>query len=132
MDDATFIAQLDAQIIETPSWAFGNTGTRFKTFASPGAARSVWEKIEDAGEVHRMTGIASRVALHIPWDKVDNALALGRFAADRGIAIGAINPNLFQDEDYRLGSLTHPDTRIRDKALAHLHDCVAIMHQTGA
>ncbi|SIQ36928.1 MULTISPECIES: L-rhamnose isomerase [Acidiphilium] len=132
MDDAIFIARLDAQIIETPSWAFGNTGTRFKTFAAPGAARSVWEKIEDAAEVHRMTGIAPRVALHIPWDKVDDAATLGRFAAECGIAIGAINPNLFQDEDYRLGSLTHPDARIRDKALAHLHDCVAIMQQTGA
>jgi L-rhamnose isomerase/sugar isomerase len=132
MDQSTLFTHLDAQTIETPSWAFGNTGTRFKTFAAPGAARSVWEKIEDAAEVHRMTGIAPRVALHIPWDRVDDPSTLARFAAERGIGIGAINPNLFQDDDYRLGSLTHPDMRIREKASAHLHDCIDIMHATGA
>lgn len=132
MDEAGLMRRLDAQEIETPSWAFGNTGTRFKSFARPGAARSVWDKIEDAAEVHRMTGIAPRVALHIPWDRVDAAGELARFAAARGIGIGAINPNLFQDDDYRLGSLAHPDARVRDKAAAHLDECVAIMAATGA
>ena len=132
MDQDAVMARLDAQQIETPSWGFGNTGTRFKTFAQPGAARTVWEKIEDAAEVHRLTGITPRVALHIPWDRVETSADLARFAADRGIGIGAINPNLFQDEEYRLGSLTHPDAGIRDKAHAHLADCVEIMKATGA
>ncbi len=132
MDQDAVMARLDAQAIETPSWAFGNTGSRFKTFPLPGAARSVWEKIEDAAEVHRQTGIAPRVALHIPWDRVDDPAALGRFAASRGIGIGAINPNLFQDDDYRLGSLTHPQAAVRAKAAAHLGECIAIMKATGS
>lgn len=132
MDQDAVMARLDAQAIETPSWAFGNTGSRFKTFPLPGAARTVWEKIEDAAEVHRQTGIAPRVALHIPWDRVDDPAALGRFAASRGIGIGAINPNLFQDDDYRLGSLTHPQAAVRAKAAAHLEECIAIMKATGS
>ncbi len=132
MDQEAVMARLDAQAIETPSWAFGNTGSRFKTFPLPGAARTVWEKIEDAAEVHRQTGIAPRVALHIPWDRVDDPAALGRFAASRGIGIGAINPNLFQDDDYRLGSLTHPQAAVRAKAAAHLEECIAIMKATGS
>lgn len=132
MDEQALMARLDAHEIETPSWAFGNTGSRFKTFAQPGAARSVWEKIEDAAEVHRMTGMAPRIALHIPWDRVDDPSTLARFAADRGIGIGAINPNLFQDDDYRLGSLTHPDAGVRGKAAVHLQECVAIMRATGS
>ena len=132
MDQEAVMARLDAQAIETPSWAFGNTGSRFKTFPLPGAARSVWEKIEDAAEVHRQTGIAPRVALHIPWDRVDDPAALGRFAASRGIGIGATNPNLFQDDDYRLGSLTHPQAAVRAKAAAHLEECIAIMKATGS
>ena len=132
MDQDAVMARLDAQAIETPSWAFGNTGSRFKTFPLLGAARSVWEKIEDAAEVHRQTGIAPRVALHIPWDRVDDPAALGRFAASRGIGIGAINPNLFQDDDYRLGSLAHPHAAVRAKAAAHLKECIAIMKATGS
>jgi L-rhamnose isomerase/sugar isomerase len=130
--DAHMMAALDRQRIETPSWAFGNTGTRFKTFAAPGAACNVWEKIEDAAEVHRLTGIAPAVALHIPWDRADDYAGLRRFAEARGVAIGAINPNLFQDEDYRLGSLANPDARIRAKAAAHLAECIGIMKQTGS
>lgn len=130
--DAAMMAALDRQVIETPSWAFGNTGTRFKTFAAPGAARTVWEKIEDAAEVHRFTGIAPAVALHIPWDSVSDYGELRRFAEQRGIVIGAINPNLFQDEDYRLGSLAHPDARVRDKASAHVAECIDVMRQTGS
>ncbi|HUZ63284.1 MAG TPA: L-rhamnose isomerase [Acetobacteraceae bacterium] len=132
MNQAAVMAALDRQTIETPSWGFGNSGTRFKTFAAPGAARSVREKIEDAAEVHRLTGIAPAVALHIPWDAVEDWPALRRFAEDRGVRIGAINPNVFQDDIYRLGSVTHPDAAVRAKAVAHLLDCVEIMRQTGS
>ena len=130
--DPAIMTALDRQRIETPSWAYGNTGTRFKTFPAPGAARTVWEKIEDAAEVHRLTGIAPAIALHIPWDRADDYGALRRFAETCGIAIGAINPNLFQDEEYRLGSLAHPEARVREKARAHLRECIEIMRQTGS
>ena len=123
---------LSAQAIETPSWGYGDTGTRFKTFAYPGAARTVWEKIEDAALVHQLTGIAPRVALHIPWDKVDDWAELKSFAEGLGVGIGAINPNVFQDEAYKLGSLGHPDVAVQRKALGHLLDCCDVMRETGA
>ncbi|GGJ66825.1 L-rhamnose isomerase [Deinococcus aquiradiocola] len=125
-------AALSRQRIETPSWGYGNSGTRFKTFAAPGAARDVSEKIDDAAEVHRLTGIAPSVALHIPWDEVDDYAALGQYARERGVSIGAINPNVFQDDVYRLGSVTHPDEAVREQAVSHLLDCVEVMRQTGS
>ncbi|MFC5847214.1 L-rhamnose isomerase [Deinococcus petrolearius] len=129
--DALFQA-LDRQRIETPSWGYGNSGTRFKTFAAPGAARDVWEKIEDAAEVHRLTGIAPSVALHIPWDEVEDYAQLRRFAEARGVTLGAINPNVFQDDPYRLGSIAHPDPQVREQAVAHLLGCVEVMRRTGS
>jgi L-rhamnose isomerase/sugar isomerase len=123
---------LKSQKIETPSWGYGNSGTRFKTFAAPGAARTVWEKIDDAAEVHRLTGIAPSVALHIPWDEVGTYADLRAYAEARGVSIGAINPNVFQDEEYRLGSIGNPDPAIRERAVSHLLDCVEILKQTGS
>ena len=123
---------LAAQAIETPSWGYGNSGTRFKTFPWPGAARTAEEKLDDAAMVHKLTGVAPTVALHIPWDKTDDYRALERYAADRGMSLGAINPNVFQDEDYRLGSLGHPDPAVRGRALDHLLECVEIMAETGS
>jgi L-rhamnose isomerase / sugar isomerase len=123
---------LRRQQIELPSWAFGNTGTRFKVFAQPGVPRTPQEKIEDAARVHALTGVAPRVALHIPWDRVDDYAELAAFAAGHGLAIGAINANVFQDDDYMLGSVAHPDPRIRRKAVAHLLECVDIMDATGS
>lgn len=99
---------MSAQTIELPSWAFGNSGTRFKVFGQPGTARNPFEKVSDAATVHRFTGLAPRVSLHIPWDRVEDYAALSAHAADSGVRIGAVNSNLFQDDDYRLGSLTHP------------------------
>lgn len=132
MAKAEIMAALDRQRIETPSWGYGNSGTRFKTFPAPGAARDVWEKIEDAAEVNRLTGIAPAIALHIPWDRVADWGELRRFAAARGLAIGAINPNLFQEDEYRLGSLAHPHEKTRARALDHLLECAAIMCETGS
>ena len=123
---------LVAQRIETPSWGYGNSGTRFKTFAAPGAARTVWEKLDDAAEVQRLTGIAPSVALHIPWDEVEDYAALGNYARERGLEIGAINPNVFQDEGYRLGSVCSPIEAVREQAILHLLDCVEVMKQTGS
>jgi L-rhamnose isomerase/sugar isomerase len=118
--------------IETPSWAFGNTGTRFKVFAQPGVPRTPQEKVDDAAQVHAFTGVAPSVAVHIPWDRVDDYGALAAYAADAGIRIGTVNANVFQDDDYRLGSVTNPDPRVRRKALDHLLECVDIMDATGS
>src|ERR671921_399207 len=118
--------------IEVPSWAYGNSGTRFKVFGSPGTPRTVEEKIADAAKVNEFTGLASLVSLHIPWDLVDDFGALRRHAEDLGIGLGTINSNTFQDDDYKLGGLTHTDQRIRQKAIDHHLACIDVMDQTGS
>ncbi|MEV0825906.1 L-rhamnose isomerase [Nonomuraea rubra] len=125
-------AALRSQRIETPSWAYGNSGTRFKVFAQQGVPRDPYEKLADAAQVHAYTGIAPTVALHIPWDKVEDYADLARHARELGVGIGAINSNVFQDDDYKLGSVTHPDARVRRKATDHLLECVDIMDATGS
>ncbi|MGP4112685.1 L-rhamnose isomerase [Streptomyces sp. 4N509B] len=125
-------AALTTQAIETPSWAYGNSGTRFKVFAQQGVPRTPQEKLEDAAQVHRHTGVAPSVALHIPWDRVDDYAALAAHAEDLGLRLGAINSNVFQDDDYKLGSVCHPDAAVRRKALDHLLECVDIMDATGS
>ncbi|MDG4860379.1 L-rhamnose isomerase [Streptomyces sp. T-3] len=125
-------AALTAQAVETPSWAYGNSGTRFKVFPQPGVPRNPFEKLDDAAQVHAHTGVAPTVALHIPWDRVDDYAALAAYAGERGLRIGAINSNVFQDDDYKLGSVTNPDPAVRRKAVAHLLDCVDIMDATGS
>ncbi|MFM9588560.1 L-rhamnose isomerase [Streptomyces scabiei] len=128
-------AALKTQAVETPSWAYGNSGTRFKVFAQQGVPRDPWEKLDDAGKVHEFTGVAPTVALHIPWDKVegsDGYTALAKHAEERGVRLGAINSNTFQDDDYKLGSVCHPDAAVRRKAVDHLLECVDIMDATGS
>jgi L-rhamnose isomerase/sugar isomerase len=133
MPDLTAVkSALRDQRIELPSWAFGNTGTRFKVFAQPGVPRTPQEKVLDAAQVHQFTGVAPSVAVHIPWDKVDDYAALSRHAAQAGVRIGTVNANVFQDDDYRLGSVANPDPRVRRKALDHLLECVDIMDATGS
>jgi L-rhamnose isomerase/sugar isomerase len=129
---ARALEALASQTIELPSWAFGNSGTRFKVFGQPGVARTPFEKLEDAAQVHAFTGVAPRVSLHIPWDLVDNYDKLAAHAADLGVRIGAINSNLFQDDEYRLGSLTHADAAVRRKAIDHHAQCVEVMKATGS
>ncbi|SEH91388.1 L-rhamnose isomerase / sugar isomerase [Mycolicibacterium rutilum] len=123
---------LDKLQIELPSWAFGNSGTRFKVFGTPGTPRTIEEKIADAATVHRFTGLAPVVALHIPWDRVDDYRALRRHAADHGVRLGTINSNTFQDDDYKFGSLTHTDKAVRQKAIDHHLECIDIMAATGS
>ncbi|MDV7132234.1 L-rhamnose isomerase [Williamsia muralis] len=123
---------LENLAIELPSWAFGNSGTRFKVFGTPGTPRTVEEKIADAAVVNRLTGLAPSVALHIPWDMTDDFSALGRYAADHGVRLGTINSNTFQDDDYKFGSLTHIDKTVRQKAIDHHLRCIEVMNQTGS
>jgi L-rhamnose isomerase/sugar isomerase len=123
---------LDAFTIEVPSWAYGNSGTRFKVFTTAGVPRNPYEKVADAAQVHLVTGRAPRVSLHIPWDRVDDYGALAAHAKELGVGIGAINSNLFQEDDYRLGSLAHPDAGVRDKAVDHHLECIDVMRATGS
>jgi L-rhamnose isomerase/sugar isomerase len=125
-------AVLDRLKIETPSWAYGNSGTRFKVFAQPGVPRDPFEKISDAAQVNKYTGAAPSVALHIPWDKVENYAKLAAHAKELGVVLGTINSNTFQDDEYKLGSVCNPDPKIRDRAVAHLLDCIDIMNITGS
>ncbi|MFE9642958.1 L-rhamnose isomerase [Streptomyces sp. NPDC006365] len=125
-------AALKTQAVETPSWAYGNSGTRFKVFAQAGVPRNPFEKLDDAAQVHAYTGVAPTVALHIPWDKVDGYAELAKYAQDRGVKLGTINSNTFQDDDYKLGSVCHADAAVRRKALDHLLECVDIMDATGS
>ncbi len=124
--------ELDELMFELPSWAFSDAGTRFAVFHEEGAARNVFERIEDAALVHQLTGCCPSVALHIPWDRVENWEELREFAEEKGLRIGAINPNLFQDLDYKYGSLTNPSEKIRKKAIAHVMECVDIAEKTGS
>jgi len=129
VDVAAVKAALKRQQIETPSWGYANSGTRFKAFPWPGAATTTRQKLDDAAMVHKMTGIAPSVAVHIPWDKPEDNdyVAMCQYAEDQGIRIGAVNPNVFQDEAYRLGSLGNPDSGAQEQALDHLLECCEIM-----
>ncbi|MGV1033829.1 MAG: L-rhamnose isomerase [Microbacteriaceae bacterium] len=129
---ADVAAQLAAQAIELPSWAFGNSGTRFKVFGTAGTPRDPFEKIADAAQVNDYTALAPSVALHIPWDKVDDYAGLRQYAEDLGVRLGTINSNTFQDDEYKFGSLTHEDAAVRQRAIDHHFECIDIMHATGS
>ena len=129
---ADAIRVLTRQQIEVPSWAYGNSGTRFKVFAQAGVPRDPFEKIADAAQVHGHTGLAPSVALHIPWDEVDDFTKLREHAESLGVRLGTINSNTFQADIYKLGSLTHSDAVVRRAAIDHHLRCIEIMHDTGS
>ncbi|WP_165068746.1 L-rhamnose isomerase [Marisediminicola senii] len=131
-DFAAITPTLERQAIELPSWAFGNSGTRFRVFTTPGTPRTPQEKIADAAQVNRVTGLAPTVALHIPWDRVDDYAALRAFAIDHGVDLGTINSNTFQDEEYKFGSLASTDPAVRRRAIDHHFDCIDVMNETGS
>lgn len=118
--------------VETPSWGYGDSGTRFKVFQQEGIPRDPFEKLEDAAQVQKHTGISPGVAIHIPWDKVDDYGKLKQHAEQQGVHLGAVNPNLFQDEDYKFGSVTNSNPAIRKKATDHLLECVEIARTVGS
>ena len=127
-----FIATMQQFSIETPSWGYGDSGTRFKVFHWPGAARTLREKLADAAEVNRVTGMCPSVAVHIPWDKEDDWQAVKEYADGLGLRIGAVNPNLFQEDTYRLGSLCHYDRVVRTQAIEHVIECIQIAQEVGS
>jgi L-rhamnose isomerase/sugar isomerase len=130
--EAEALEQLRRLEIETPSWGYGNSGTRFHVYPWPGAARDVNERIADAALVHDLTGCCPTVAIHVPWDRVDDWHELRAYAESRGIGIGAVNPNLFGDDAYRLGSVCNPDPEVRRRALDHCLECIAIAGEVGS
>jgi L-rhamnose isomerase/sugar isomerase len=130
--NATTLTALESQEIELPSWAFGNSGTRFKVFGTPGTPRTPQEKIADAAQVNKFTGLAPRVALHIPWDRVDDYAALRAFANDLDLELGTINSNTFQDDAYKFGSLASSSAAARRKAIDHHFECIDVMNATGS
>ncbi len=134
IDVEAVITALKTQRIETASWAFANSGTRFKAFPHPGAATTTHQKLDDAAMVHKLTGVAPSVALHIPWDRPEDNdyKAMEEYAHERGIKIGAINSNVFQDNAYRLGSVGNPNPATRQMALDHMQECCEIMTKTGS
>jgi L-rhamnose isomerase / sugar isomerase len=132
MTDDAVLARVRRLEIETPSWGYGNSGTRFHVYPWPGAARTAHERIDDAALVHRLTGCCPSVALHIPWDRVDDWTELKQHADEQGVRIGAINPNLFGDDAYRLGSVCNPDASVRRRAIDHCLECIAIAEEVGS
>ncbi|KQX46019.1 MULTISPECIES: L-rhamnose isomerase [unclassified Paenibacillus] len=132
IDLAAVKAKLKALKVETPSWGYGDSGTRFKVYKQNGVPRNPFEKFEDAAQVHKLTGVCPSVAIHIPWDKVDDYAKLKQHAANLGVSIGAVNPNLFQEDDYIFGSVTNSNEAIRRKATDHLLECVDIAKTVGS
>ncbi|HEX7157699.1 MAG TPA: TIM barrel protein, partial [Edaphobacter sp.] len=132
---AKIFAALDSFRIEVPSWGFANTGTRFGKFVQAGAATTIEEKFADAGQVNALTGASPTVALHVLWDVPGGTKDVGairELEKKHGVKAGSINPNLFQDQEYKYGSIANPDAEIRRKALAHLLDCVEIARALGS
>ena len=124
--------RLRAQRVDTPSWGYGDTGTRFAVFPQRGVPRDPFEKMADAAQVHGLTGVCPSVAIHIPWDKVEDYGELKDHAESLGLRIGAVNPNVFQEPEYKLGSVCHPDPAVRRQATDHLLECVEIADKTGS
>lgn len=126
-------AKLKAQVIETPSWAYADGGTRFKVFRQAGAAVTIQEKLQDAAMVHKFTGICPKVAVHVLWDFVNvEPLEVKQYAESLGVQVGAINPTMFEQDEYMLGSLCHPSPKVREKAVSHMLDSIEIGRQVGS
>ena len=126
---------LDGFRIELPSWGFANTGTRFGKFLQPAAAATLEEKFSDAGQVQALTGVCPTVALHVLWDLPEglrSAAEIARLSARYGVRAGSINPNLFQDQEYKHGSFGNPDAAVRARARQHVLDSVAIAGAVGS
>lgn len=118
--------------VETPSWGYGDSGTRFKVFRQTGVPRNPYEKIDDAAMVHKLTGICPSVAIHIPWDKVEDYSQLASYAKSKGLKIGAVNPNLFQEDEYIFGSICNSRSSVREKAIHHLLECIDVANAVGS
>ncbi len=128
-------AALDSFRIELPSWGFANTGTRFGKFVQMGAATTIAEKFADAGEVNRLTGASPTIALHVLWDLprgVADVAEIRALEEEHGVRAGSMNPNLFQSQEYKYGSICSPDARVRGMATEHLLESVKLARELGS
>jgi L-rhamnose isomerase/sugar isomerase len=134
MEREKLFALLDQFNIETPSWGYSDTGTRFGKFLQPAAASTIDEKLADAGTVHHYTGCCPTVAVHVLWDfsMGVNATATADIARKHGVRIGSINPNFFQDQVYKFGSTCNGDEAARQHAHRHMSDCISIAKAVGS
>lgn len=134
VDAPATIATLKQQVIELPSWAVGNSGTRYGVFRQAGAAQTIWDKIDDCAELQRVLGVCPVMASHVSWDVTDD----GRFepvrdyAAERGLRIGTVHPNTFMGQQFRLGSICSPDAEVRRSTIDHFVECVRITREMGS
>lgn len=131
-DVAAIERRLAEHRVETPSWGYANAGTRFGSYPPEGLPSTPFEKLDDAAEVHRLTGGAPLVAVHIPWDQLDDYAPLKEHAASLGLEIGTVNPNLFGDRRYKLGSLVNPEAAVRRLATDHVLECIEIASALGS
>jgi L-rhamnose isomerase/sugar isomerase len=134
VNQSSFFDRLGRFTIETPSWGYADTGTRFGKFLQDAAATTIDEKLADAAEVQRYTGCCPSVAVHVLWDFLPGCdpRAVARRAQDLGLRIGAVNPNVFQDQCYKWGSVANRDPAIRRRAIQHLLDSIEISRQVGS
>ena len=128
VDLPAVITALKGQVIELPSWAVGNSGTRYGVFRQPGAARNIWDKIDDCAEIQRAVGICPAMASHVLWDVTDDGRyePVRAYAAERGLRIGTVHPNTFMGQEFRLGSICSPIEQVRRSTIDHFVDCVRI------
>jgi L-rhamnose isomerase/sugar isomerase len=127
-------AELRRQVIELPSWAVGNSGTRYGTFRNEGAAVTIWDKIDDCAEIQRVVGVCPVIASHVLWDVTDDGRyePVRKYAADRGLAIGTVHPNTFMGQQFRYGSICSPLAEVRSGTVEHFRDCVRIAREMGS
>lgn len=123
--------------VAVPSWGVGTGGTRFARFPGTGEPRNIFEKLEDCSTINNLVKATPTVSLHIPWDKPEDPKELREFASSLGLGFDAMNSNTFQDQpgqshSYKFGSLTHPDTNVRDQAVAHNVECIEIGRTIGS
>ncbi|MCP4397965.1 MAG: TIM barrel protein [bacterium] len=133
--DVEQVAQgLKKQVIELPSWAVGNSGTRYGTFREPGAAATIWDKIDDCAEIQRVLGICPVMASHVLWDVTDDGkyAPVREYAAEKGLRIGTVHPNTFMGQQFKLGSICSPLAEVRQSTIDHFKDCVRITREMGS
>lgn len=122
--------------VAVPSWGVGTGGTRFARFPGDGEPRDVFDKLDDCGVIHQLTGATPAVSLHIPWDKADTNDLIAK-AEQLGLTFDAMNSNTFQDQpdqtrSYKFGSLSHAETATRQQAVEHNLECIEIGKAIGS
>ena len=127
-------ATIQRLVVELPSWAVGNSGTRYGVFRQPGAARTIWEKVDDCAEIQRVLGVCPVMASHVNWDKTDDGRyePVRAYAAEKGLRIGTVHPNTFLGQEYKFGSVCNPFAEVRQQTIDHFIDCVRITREFGS